>query len=419
MKSIHWLSGLITILLLACDDGSDPGISYFEVAVEDAYITAGSDVWVFIHNTNGEVLDAKALSNGNVTHFHSHMPENKISVTIATQTYAGNATHPPAFNLKSYLGVNTPMRWTLKKNETSTVNCGDSKGTVNISINDAGVGEVFASCLSTPGSFAWPDYNVSTNTSLVYRPVEVKKLCDDLFLYVMGKDQQPRYKLLDDIVPGTYNFSLNDLSAFDHMIETSFPKPTWSNLTVKAFEPSQSVYDPATYINYDTKSVFETDLPIARAGYLNKYTRYVTALDVFYMDSHRFQYSEASGVPASIDLPLNFNPEVTNKNFITYQYTVNQEVAFRESLFVYFSTVQSEFFIEWSVFADGENSFKHPAAVPDSFLKKYPGFHFEKTIHNFTRFYTQYKSLNELVGELYQGAALPEAFKYVSRSVFH
>jgi len=418
MKSSHWLSCLFAVLLLACGDGSDPGISYFEVAVEDGYINAGSDVWVFIHNSNGEVLDAKVISNGNVTRFQSPAPESKISVTLA-KVNAASGMHPPVCGLNSYLEVNTPARWTLKNTETSTVNCGDTKGTVNISINDTGVGEVFASCLSTPGSFFWPDYNVSTNTLLVYRPVEVKKLCDDLFLYVMGKDQQPRYKLLDNIVPGSYNFSMNDLSAFDHIIETSFPKPTWSNLTVKAFESSQSVYDPATYINYDTKSVFETDLPIARAGYLNKYTRYVTALDVFYMDSHRFQYSEASGIPASMDLPLNFNPVVTDKNFITYQYTANQEVAFRESIFVYFSTVQSEFFIEWSVFADGESSLKHPSVIPDSFLKKYPGFHFEKTEHNVTRFYTQYKSLNELVGELYQDVPLPEAFKYVSKSVYH
>lgn len=416
MKINQWLSGFIAVLLLACSD-VDPGVSYFEVAVEDGYINAGSDVWIFIHNSNGEVLDAKALSNG-VTHFYSHIPENNISVTIATQTYAGDATHPPAFNLKSYLGVNTPSRWTLKKDETGTVNCGDTKGTVKISINDAGVGEVFASCLSTPGSFNWPDYNVSTSTSLVYRPVEVKKLCDDLFLYVMGKDQQPRYKLLDDITPGTYNFSLNDFSEFDHVREVSFPKPTSSNLTVKAFEASQSVYEPATYINYDTKSVFGTDLPIARAGYLNKYTRYVTALDVYYMDSHRFQYSEAPGIPASIDLPLNFNPVVTDKNFITYQYSTNQAVVFRESFFVYFSPVPSEYFIEWLIFADGESSLKHPSVIPDSFLKKYPGFHFEKTQHNVTRFYTQYKSLNEVVGELYEDAPLPETFRYVSKSVF-
>jgi len=54
MKSSQWLSCLFTVLLLACGDGSDPGISYFEVAVEDGYINAGSDVWVFIHNSNGE-----------------------------------------------------------------------------------------------------------------------------------------------------------------------------------------------------------------------------------------------------------------------------------------------------------------------------------------------------------------------------
>lgn len=416
MKINQWLSGFIAVLLLACSD-VDPGVSYFEIAVEDGYIKAGSEAWVFIHDSNGEVLDAKVISNGNVTRFQSPAPESKISVTIAN-VYAAEGMHPPVCGLKSYLGVNTPAQWTLKKIETSTVNCGDTKGTVNISINDAGVGEVFASCLSTPGSFNWPDYSVSTSTSLVYRPVEVKKLCDDLFLYVMGKDQQPRYKLLDDIVPGTYNFTLNDFSEFDHVIETSFPKPTWSNLTVKALEGSQSVYDPATYINYDTKSVFETDLPIARAGYLNKYTRYVTDLDVFYMNSHRFQYSEAPGIPASIDLPLNFNPVVTDKNFITYQYSTNQAVVFRESFFVYFSPVPIEYFIEWLIFADGESSLKHPSVIPDSFLKKYPGFHFEKTQHNVTRFYTQYKSLNELVGELYQDVPLPQAFKYVSKSVF-
>lgn len=418
MKIIQRLCGLVAVLLLACSDGSDPGITYFEIAVENGYLTAGSEAWVFIHNNSGEVLDAKVISNGNVTRFQSPAPESKISVTIAN-VYAAEGMRPPVCGLKSYLGVNTPAQWTLKKNGTSTVNCGDTKGTVNISINDAGVGEVYASCLSIPGSFNWPDYNLSMSTSLVYRPMEVKKLCDDLFLYVMGKDQQPRYKLLDDIAPGTYNFTLSDLSAFDHVIETSFPKPTWSNLTVKALEASQSVYDPATYINYDTKSVFETDLPVARAGYLNKFTRYITALDVFYMDSHRFQYSEAPGIPASIDLPLTFNPVVTDKNFITYQYTTNQELAFRESFFAYFSVVQSEYFIEWLVYADGENSFKHPAVIPDSFLKKYPGFHVEKTEHNSTRFYTKYKSLNELVGELYQDVPPPEAFKYVSKSVYH
>jgi len=416
MKISKILSGLIALLLLACSD-VDPGPSYFEVTLVDGYINEGGDVWIFIHNNSGEVLDAKPLSKG-ITRFYSHTPESKISVTIATQTFGGDASHPPVINLKSYLGVNTPTQWILKKDEISTINCGDTKGTVNIRIDDPGVGEVFASCLSAPGSFSWPDYNVSTSTSLVYRPMEVKELCDDLFLYMMGEDQQPRYKLLDDIAPGTYNFTKNDLSAFDHIIETSFPKPTWSNLTVKAFESSQSVYEPATYINYDTKSVFETDLPIARAGYLNKYTRYVTALDVFYMDSHRFQYSEAPGIPASIDLPLNFNPIVTDKNFLTYQFTANQEVAFRESIFVYFSTVKSEYSMQWSVFVDGESSFKHPTVIPNSFLKKHSGFHFEKTQHNVTRFYTEYKSLNELVGELYMNAPPPQTFKYVSNSVF-
>lgn len=418
MKNTFSSFALIAGLLFACGDDSDRGVSYFEVAVEEGYIPAGSDAWVFIHNANGEVLDAKMISNGKVTRFQSHTPESKISVTIAN-AHAAEGTHPPVCGLKSYLGVNTPAQWILKKNETSTVNCGDIKGTVNITINDPGVGEVYASCLSTPGSFSWPDNSFSTSTSLVYRPMEVKTLCDDLFLYIMGKDHQPRYKLLDDITPGTYNFTLNDLSVFDHVIEISYPKPTWSNLTVKALEASQSVYDPATFINYDTKSVFETDLPVARAGYLNKFTRYVTAMDVFYLDSHRFQYSEAPGIPASIDLPLNFNPVVTNKSFVSYKYTTNQEVDFRESFFVYFSLVQSEYTIEWLVFADGENSFKHPAAIPDSFLKKHPGFQIEKTTHNVTRFYTQYKSLNQLVSEEYQAVLAPEAYKYVSKSVYH
>lgn len=416
MKTSKILSGVIALLLPACSD-VDPGPSYFEVTVVDGYINEGGDVWIFIHNNSGEVLDAKPLSKV-ITRFHSHTPESKISVTIATRTFGGDGSHPPVINLKSYLGVNTPTQWTLKKDGTSTIDCGDKKGIVNISINDPGVGETFASCLSSPGSFDWPDYNVSTSTSLVYRPVEVKWLCDDLFLYVMGEDQQPRYKLLDDVEPGTYNYTMNDLSTFDLIREVSFPKPTWSNLSVKAFENSESIYDPGIRINYDTKSVFDVDIPTARAGYLNRYPYYVTDLDVFYMNSHRFQYSEAPGVPALIEIPFNFNPVVTNKNFTSYQFTANQAVAFRESFFVYFSTNTSEYFIEWSVFADGENLYSHPTTIPDSFLKKYPGFHFEKTEHNFTRFYTEYKSLNELVGELYMNAPPPQAFKYVSKSVF-
>lgn len=419
MKNVFSLFALIAILLFACSDNPDPGVSYFEVAVEEGYIDFGSDAWIFIHNGNGDVLDAKPLSNGNITRFYATIPEKKISVTIATQTYAGDATHPPAIVFKSYLAVDTPAQWTLKQNENSTVNCGDTKGTVNIAINDAGVGETFASCLSNPGYFSWPDYSLSTSTALVYRPVEAKKLCDDFFLYVMGKDQQPRYKVLNDIAPGTYNFSLADLISFDQIIETSFPKPTWSNLTVKAFEATQSVYDPSTYINYDTKSVFETDFATVRAGYLKTYTRYATTLDVFYLESHRFQYEEAPGVPAAIALPLSFNPVVTDKNFSTYQYTANQTVAFRESLFVYFSTVLTEYIMEWNVFADGESPFKHPATVPDAFLEKYPGLLVEKMEHNFTRFYTQYKSLNELVDEQYQAVPAPEAYKYVSKSVYH
>jgi len=415
MKNVFSLLALISVLLSACSDESDSGITYFEIAVENGYLTAGSEAWIFIHNNNGEVLDAKVISNGNVTRFQSPAPESKIGVTIANVYVAA----PPVCGLKSYLGVDTPSQWTLKKSGISTVNCGDTKGTVDIRVNDAGVGDVYSSCLSIPGSIKWPDYDLSTSTSLIYRPMEVKKVCDNLFLYLMGRDGQPRYKLLDDIAPGTYNFTLNDLSVFDHVVETSFPKPTYSNLTVKALEASQSVYDPAIYINYDTKSVFETDLPVARAGYLNKFTRYVTAVDVFYMDSHRFQYSEAPGIPASIDLPINFNPVITDKNFITYQYITNQEVAFRESFFVYFGAVQGEYVIEWSVFADGENSFKHPAAIPDSFLKEYPGFHVEKTTHSATIFYTQYKSLKELVSEQYQGVPAPEAYKYVCKWVYH
>jgi len=419
MKIINLLSGFIAVLLLACSD-VDSRISYFEVAVKDGYIGANGDVWVLIHNSNGEVIDAKALSNGNVTKFQAQSPESKITVTIAsTSTHAGPGSQ--FINLKSYLAVNTPARWTLQRNQQSegAINCGDKKGTVTITINDPGVGGVYESCLSSPVFFSWPSYSTSTSNSLVYQPVEVKKLCDDYFLYVMGKDQQPRYKLLDDITQDTYDFTLNDLSAFDHTIEVSFPKPTWSNLTVRALEASQSVNDPATFINYASKSVFDTDFPTVKAGYLNKYTRYITDVDIFYMDSHRYQHEEAPDRPASIDLPLNFTPTVTDKSFINYQYATNQEVAFRESLFVYFSPVQSEYSIEWSALADGDNVFKHPAAVPDSFLKKYPGFHFEKTTHNFTRFYTLYKSLNELVGELYQDVPPPEAFKYVSKSVYH
>jgi hypothetical protein len=418
MKIIQSLSALIAVLFLTCCDESDPGVSYFEVAVEDDYIAANGDMWVFIHDSNGAVLDAKPLSNGKVRRFSAQSPASKITVTIAsTTTHSGHGSQ--FINLKSYLAVNTPARWTLKRNQQSVVNCGDNKGTVTITINDPAVGGVYESCLSNPGSFNWPDNNISTSTSLVFRPMDVKKLCDDYFLYVMGKDQQPRYKLLDDIAPGTYDFTLNDFSAFDHTIDVSFPKPTFSNLTVKALEASQSVYDPATFINYASKGVFQTDLHTVKAGYLNKYSRYVTDVDIFYIDSHRYQYKEAPGRPASIDLPFNFTPAVTDKSLINYQYTTNQEVAFRESLFVYFSMVQSEYSIEWSVFADGDNSFKHPAAVPESFLKKYPGFYYEKTTHNFSRFYTQYKSLNELVAELYQDAILPEAFKYVSKSVYH
>jgi hypothetical protein len=404
-KNLPVLFIVTTLSIFSCNK-EDNVPTNFEVEVAAGYLPSGMDGWIIFHGSDGKVLDSKQLANGQTYKFSKlKTPEGKVGVTLVN-------VYNTSAKLESYLMVPTPTKWTLTPVQQTGWSCGDQLG-----LQDAGLSpNPNDVSLSDSHQSLFPPSIITVNSSVDFPSYTMRKDCDhDFFLYIMDKNGEPHYKFLENILPGKYTYSLTDFQQFDHTLNFDFPECTMAFLTVTGLEDGQ---EAKRFTINNLQTLGNTLRSSMKAGYLDRFQKYVTTFGAGYY-SHGLFYTEVGAIPTSINLPVSFEAVITNDKFDTYSFTANENFVSRNSLYLYYPSVNTELSIEWRVYASKENTFKNLDALPQPFLDKYPGFHKENVYHQSTEFYTQYETLDVVEAQRFQNSATPEAYKHASKIVYY
>ena len=407
---------MVTLALFACSKDDEAPTFEFVIVVDPGYFALDADAWIILHDKAGKTIGESQLTDGKTTRFK--VSTNKIGVTLV-KVATNISNNLPFFQLESFLNVDATATWTLKKSSSSTA-CGLPIGTVEIIVSDPDIGNNLCGSFGSKGSFDLPNTNTSTSTSMSFAPMTVYTGCNNAFLYMMDKNRVPHYKMMENVNPGKYTYTISQLQNFDEVIVVNYKETTYSLLKVAALEASQSVYDAgyttnATLGDY-LKSVNTSSVKI---GYLNRFPKYVTTLSLNY-PGYGMLYEEAGGVPSAITMPETFMATITDKTPGGYTFSVNELIVYRQVYFDYYPLASvGESGMSWLINSGSEKDFKNITSLPTQFITKYPQFKIENLKYSSSTFFKEYQTIDAIVSQRFGNVARPESYKTVRKAFYN
>lgn len=405
----------LLIVILSCDDekqGPIPQI-YFELEVHPSFPTSQSDDWVMLHDQNGVLLGAKSFEAGDEIAFDTtgQILNEKVAVTFLKAAVDGTET----YNFQSFLCEDTNVKWILKSG-LPFIDPGNPRGPLSVRVTGSDIGSGFDTQLSHRYSgLAFPGLDPYDDGSLVFPTKDVTSTMDDFFIFVLDKNGIPRYKFLKDVEPGALEYSLDDFSEFDHVVEVSFSSSVSTFMTVRGYE-GEVIPFQGFYTNYSMSGLLLSKPHTSYSiGYLDDFSKYSTQINVGYPD-YALTFDAVGGIPTSIELTDSFTATVENKSF--NDYTISYvDYQWRQSSWYFAGKKEGkDVAIGWNVMASSEY-FKNPATLPQGILKKYPllDFNFQ---YQYTTFYKGDKTFEDVVNERFKGSAIKD-YTLHSKTLFN
>jgi hypothetical protein len=200
---------------------------------------------------------------------------------------------------------------------------------------------------------------------------------------------------------------LNDFHAFDKEISISFPPSEYSLFLVKAFDEDQLFQADQGYIvNYYLEGL-NTGQSFSnyQAGYLNRFTKYLTFLHAAYT-GFDLSYEAYGGIPSATSIVV-ANPDlaITDKSFGNFTASSN-DFQFRTSTwFARHSLNGARMATVWNVKSDNDH-LKNPVTIPQILTDKYPNIIGGTFTHDLTIFNKGTKTFADVVAENFKGVAV-------------
>ncbi len=389
-------------LLMACQGSKVEDVTpepkrIFTFHIDSSYPTADFDNVIFIHDENGQLIDYKVFENGQVIVFETtkDIPK-KLNITIFNYiTRNGFTSH----NFHTYSSIESGQEWTLKGEKLSNNRGQTEAGDFNIIVSDVPQG--YASSLTDKNGFhcrATLDHPLKLYSA--NPPLQSNQ--QKYFLYIADRLGNPKYKLFENIKKNdTYNFSFRDMENFDHLVEVSFPKSTKISLITKGWEENQPSTETGYYVNlYLDYSIYNNELTSIKAGYLNRFTKYLTELSVEY-DNLSYFYIKRGSKPDHITLPTNATFTLQNRSLNNFSFNQNQPFVRRSSSWAYKEESNDKStFTYWNAYAP--QGIQKTVQLPPQFTAQYPLLQLEKLKHTSTIFYTQAQSYIDFTEEQFK-----------------
>lgn len=413
-------STFLLILFVACLSCSKEEAlpSYtFTVAMDAGYFANYKDAWIILHDKDGKAIAEGQLLEGQSLKFT--VKEKKVGITIM-RVDDNTLTNLPSFQLETFLNVNAAATWTLKKNQSIPLNCGSALGNVEVIVSDPNIGNNLNGVLGIKGGGNVPDMNTSTSTSMRFLPLTLYAGCNNAFLYVLDKNRVPHYKLLENVNPGQYAYTISQLNTFDKVLDINYKETSSTFLVVTAFEAGQSVHDKGYLTNYTFGDLIKpANSSSLKVGYLNRFPKYFTNFWLSY-PGYSMYYSESGGIPSAITMPETLTATISDKTISGYSFSVNEEIVYRQVSFGYYPQASAgESGMNWIINSGPENDFKNLAAAPTQFMTKYPTFKIENAQYFSSSFYKEHPPIDNIVSQRFGGEIRPETSKSIYKTFYN
>jgi hypothetical protein len=416
LKTISGCLLIVTLAILSCSKGEEPKPTYdFSVAVEPGYFAFDKDAWIILHDKAGKAIAESQLLDGVTSKFT--VSDKNVGVTLV-RVNQNSMNNLPTFQLETFLNVNAADAWTFRKDHSTPQNCGLELGNVEIIVSDADISSSLSGCFGTKSSPQLPNGATSTSTSMRFPPVTIYAGCNSAFLYVLDKNRVPHYKMLENVNPGQYAYTIPQLDNFDKVIDINYKETSMAILAVTAFTADQSVYDMGYYTNFNFGDYMNNVRASSiKVGYLNRFPKYLTNFYLSY-PGYYMNYVEAGGIPSAVTMPETLMATISDKTLSGYAFSVNEEIVYRQVTFSY-SPLSSvgESSMSWIINSGPESDFKNLTVTPTHFNAKYPQFKTENLKHDASFFYKENQTIDEVVSQRFKGAARPETYKSVYKAV--
>lgn len=359
------------ILLSSCHNNESPvSKKYFEIDIDPSYATDQTDNWIMLHDQNGVLLDARQYESGDNLTFETaqQILNNKIAVTQLVIS-----SNPSNFSFQTFLCEDTQATWTLRG---QNIDNGSIVGSLDVSVTDPQIGSAYDSYMSTRfNSNSLPDF--SDPNTLIFPSATITATNNNFFICIYDKNNVPKYKFLQNAMPGQFTYSLNDFNSFDNILTVNLPSTTYYNrLLVLGYENYVDLKNSQGYTvdfsesdiaNYATHGTFNI-------GFLNRFYKYKTFISSYnYTDNYTLQYESVGAEPTSITLPASssFNATVKDKSFTTYAVS-SVDYTWRSTSWGYYGNFNGvDTNISWEVIASADY-FKNPGEIPKAILNQYP-----------------------------------------------
>jgi hypothetical protein len=417
MKNKLLLAAFCSLFVLSCDKSDDvkpKPVTYFELSVGATYPTQNSDDWIIIHDANGVLLSVKQFESGqNITFDSTITPPEKLSITFLK---AALDSDQDRYNFTSFLGIAPTEKWTLDL-KTSFYDPGAEIGQLSVQVNDENIGSQWDTQVSS--EYGGSTFGSLANLSTLVFNRTVYSNANDVFLFLTDKDRTPRYKFVENAIPGSFAYSLADFKTFDKLVNFSFPPTNGWLLFVSGSEKSAEEYaGNASYAvnfylsGYSADTFSRSTMP---AAYLDRFSTYFTGLYLTYAD-YSLSYQSFGPVPDPVTLQKDdITAALTNKNITAYSIS-SSDFAWRETDWRASYQADGKYrYITWLT-TSGNADTSNPT-MPAVIAQKYPAINMQEVGHNGTTFYKGNRSYADIINEKFKGG-VPKPYSVKGKTLY-
>jgi hypothetical protein len=369
--------------------------SFFEIKVDASMRTHDTDNWIFIHNSEGILLDAKRFESGETKIFRNKDVSGNLTVTVMSITESDSTL------LKSYTGVPAHQKWVLR-DDTKGFDIGTLDGELEVTIagTDLGAPEnsVISNALGSYNLLSWEE------DLFHFYPVPVSENLDNVFVFCTDNDETPLYKFIEHVSTGKRNLSLADFDSFDALVDINFPSTSEYVIRVKAFAPE---LEPNRNYGYTLNQFASTLAPQTRSsftlGYLAQFSNSLTVAMASYGD-YSLGYESYGPTPtSSISLTNNITSILEDKTFSNFEVSSPEDFDWYQTTWV--GLLAGGQTVNWHVYGDG-SALNNYQTIPDVIKKEDPRFEEVALTHANTKVYKGTWSYQDMINHEFKGEAL-------------
>lgn len=399
------LIGLL-LISLSCSNEDEIGPVNFELQVADNYIFEGAQSWVFFHNQNGDILDYKKISNGQIYSFSSLGNEqNKVSVSVI------NISPTQYMQAKTFLRIPIPSKWNLILEESWGRGCNAALGEVSFAIVDENLNSNSETISLSDGIIEYQSevYRIAPN-EIRFPSQTIYKDCEDnYFLTAMDKENNAFYKFIEKPSPGSYfEYSLSDFAAFEKSFEVNLPTNSSSWIKIESFESEEA------YPNYIYNLTYQDQQTSLIAHYSSIFPKYRTSFN-YQVNDGFINFEKLGGIPSNMTLPNDLSSTIDGRYFPDLVLTASQD--YKMSVADYSSSF-GDLYVDWKVFAESGNDFKNPKEFPSEFLNSTTSFSIDDVRLLAVDFYTEHESYSELINNTFVTVSKPNEYQRIKKRFF-